>query len=100
MCEGMIQHRLAEMKPRMGVRLGHPQELALDRWEEVLLHVGQDEEPWVRSRRYRTVVRRTVTSAWAGLPIAGAVRHRGHPRPLERRPQRRDFFLGSPRHGL
>jgi hypothetical protein len=94
MGSGMIQPRMEEMHPRIGVRWGQPKELSLDLVDGVLLHGGQDEEPCVRSRRSRTVVIRTVTSAGAGWPSDGAVLPRGHQRPLEMRQQRREFFLG------
>ena len=71
----MIQHRMEEMNPLIGVRLGHPKELSLDLLDGVLFHVGQDEEPCVRYRRSGTGVRRTVTSAGAGVPINRAGRH-------------------------
>jgi hypothetical protein len=96
----MLPHRMAEMTPLRGGRWGHPTEWSLDLVDGVLLHGGQDEAPVVRSRRYRTVVRRTVTSACAGWPSDGAVLPRGHQRPLDMRQPRRECFLGSPRHGL
>jgi hypothetical protein len=90
----MIQHRMEEMNPFIGIRLGHPKELPLDFLDGVLFYVGQDEEQFVRYRRQGTVVIRTVTSAGAGLPIDRAVLQIGHERPLEMRQQRREFFLG------
>jgi hypothetical protein len=47
----MIQHRMEEMNPLMGIRLGHPKELPLDFLDGVLFHGGQDEEQFVRYRR-------------------------------------------------
>jgi hypothetical protein len=93
----MMQPRLAEMNPLMGLRLGPPQEWSLDCLEGVRFHVDQEKAPLVCSRRYRTVVIRTVTSAWTGLPSDGAGLPRGHQRPLKLRQQRRECCLGEPR---
>ena len=94
----MIQHRMEEMTPRIGVRLGYPKELSLDCLDGVLLHGGQDEEPCVRSCRSGTGVIRPVTSACTGLPIDGAVLQIGSQGVLKRGQQRREFLLSEAGH--
>ena len=47
MGQGLIQHGVEEMKPLIGVRLGHPEELSWHFLDGILLQVGQDEEPFV-----------------------------------------------------
>ena len=45
--QGLIQHRMPQMHPRVGLGWRHPQELSLHCLEGVLFHVGEDEEPRV-----------------------------------------------------
>ncbi len=85
---------MEEMNPLIGVRLGHPKELALHLLERILFQVGQGEELFVCHCGYRTIVIRTVAAACAGLSINGAVSQIGHQRVLERGQQRREFLLG------
>ena len=94
MRSSMIQHSMEERNPLIGMRLGHPKELALYLLDGVLCQGGQHEEQFVRHRRSGTVVIRTVTTACAGLPIDGAVLQIGRQRALEMRQQRRAFCLG------
>ena len=75
------------------MRLTHPKQLSLHLLNGMLCHVGQNEEPCVRHRRQGTIVIRTVTSAGAGLAIAGAVLQLGHSRALNMRQQRGQFWL-------
>jgi hypothetical protein len=89
---------MAEMKPRIGVRLRHPKELTLHLLDGMLLHGGQHDEPFIRHRRYGTGVIRTLAAARAGLPSHGAVPPIGHQHVLERGQQRRACLLGSSRH--
>jgi len=50
MRQGLIQHRMEEMNPLIGVRLGHPKELSLDFLDGILFQIGQNEEQFVRHR--------------------------------------------------
>jgi hypothetical protein len=50
LCSRLIQHSMEEMHPRVGMRLGHPKELSLHFLNEVLFHIGQDEEELVDHR--------------------------------------------------
>jgi hypothetical protein len=98
MRSGLIQYRMEEMNPLMGVRLGHPQELSLDCLAGILVQVSQNEESFVRHRGYGTSVIRTVTAACTGLPIAAAVWHIGRQGVVEMGQQRRELLRGPPRH--
>jgi hypothetical protein len=89
----VIQYRLQQMNPLVGIRLGHPKELALHFLDGILFHVGQDEEQLVGHRRQRTGVIRRVAAACAGLPINGSVLHIRHQRLLEMGQQRREFHF-------
>lgn len=82
-----MHHRMQQMNPRVRMRSGHPQELSLHLWEEILLHVGQDEKQLVGRRRERTGVIRMVAAARAGLPVNRAGLPLDHKRLLERRQQ-------------
>jgi hypothetical protein len=46
----MIQHRMEEMNPRIGMRLGHPKELSLHFLNGILFHIRQNEEPFIGDR--------------------------------------------------
>jgi hypothetical protein len=96
--QGLIQHGVAEMKPLMGVRLGHPEELSLHCVAGMLLQGGQDAEPCVGHGGSRTMVIRPVTAAGAGWPSKGALPHLGGKRMRARGQQRREFWCGESRH--
>jgi hypothetical protein len=98
MRQGVMQHGMAQMNPRVRMRWGPPQELSLDFLDGMLRQVGQHKSQFVRHRGSGTMVIRTVTPACTGLPIDGAVPHIGPSRVLERGQQRRAFRLRSSRH--
>jgi hypothetical protein len=98
MGSGLVQHGVEEMHPRMGVRLGHPQELSLPLRDGMLCHVGQHAAPCVRPRGPGTMVIRTVAAARAGLPITGAVLQIGHQRGLEMGQPRDEFCFREAGH--
>jgi hypothetical protein len=52
--QGLIQHWMQQMNPRVRMRLGHPKELSLHLLNRMLFHVGQNEEPFVGRRWERT----------------------------------------------
>ena len=66
--QGLIQHRMPQMHPRVRMRWRPPKELSLQRLNRMLFHRGQDEEPCVGRRWERTGVIRRVAAARAGCP--------------------------------
>ena len=90
---GLIQYGMPHVNPCVCVRLTHPKELPLHFLNGMLFHIGEDEEPFFRYRRQRTMVLRPVTSAGAGLAIAGAVLQIGRQRTRNMREQRGKFRL-------
>jgi hypothetical protein len=79
--------------PCVCMRLTHPTERSLHLWHGMLCHRGEHEEPFVRYRRQRTMVIRTVPSAGTGLAIDGAVLQIGRQRTRKMREQRGIFWL-------
>ena len=71
------------MHPLVRLCLRHPNERSLHLLTRMLLHVSQDEEPFVGRRWERTGFIRRVAAARMGRPIHGAVRPRDHQRGLE-----------------
>jgi hypothetical protein len=80
---GLIQHGMPPVNPCVRLRLTHPTELSLHLVKGMLFHLGQNEEPFVRARRPRTGVIRSVTATRARLPITRAVIHIGEFIPIK-----------------
>ena len=74
---------MQHVNPLVRIRLTHPKELSLHLLNGMLFHIGQNEEQFVRDRRQRTGVIRSVTATRARLPINRAVIHIGHKRLLK-----------------
>ncbi len=87
------------MNPRIGIGLGHLNELALHFLNGVLLQVGQHEEQRVGHRGQGRVLRRPRASARTGWPIKGVVCHRGQNRVVDMRQECRECWLGQSGHG-
>ena len=94
-----IQDGMEAMTPRVGSRLRHPKELALDFLDRMLCQRGQHQEPRVGHRGSGPGLIRPRAAAGAGVPSHGVLVHRGHIRPLDMRQERGDFLFGSPGHG-
>jgi hypothetical protein len=94
-----MHHRMEEMTPLLGMRLGHPQEVAVPLLDGMLCAGGQNTQPLISHRRYRRGVIRTITPARAGVSITSMLLPRGQKRLVERRPEGREFWLGETAHG-
>jgi hypothetical protein len=89
--ERVIHHRMEEMKPLIGMRLGHPKELPLHFLDGILFEVGQKKEPLLGHRREGRGVIRTRAPARPGLSINGVVFQKGQKRVFERRQECCEF---------
>jgi hypothetical protein len=90
---------MEEMNPRMGIRLGHPTEVAWHFLDGMLFQLGQNAEPLVGHRGSGRGVIRTIAAARTGLSINGVVCQIGPQCVFERRQEGRACWLGQARHG-
>jgi hypothetical protein len=94
----LMQHAMAEMNPRMRLRLGHAKELPLYFLKGILFHLRQHQEECVGYCGSGTRVIRPVAADRARLPITGMVWHVGHNGLRKRRQQRLEFLRREAGH--